>query len=352
MRDNIELQIDNRRVENFLAYTLEADIYTADDAFSLDVANPEIEIAEGGRCRLRVNNTPELTGIIDRVSEGFSKRGEQLRVEGRDLCGLLVDSYCEEFIDVQGMTVKALAERLIKNVPYIQRSDIIYQQDIKGNLKRKKSSSSGGLAGLDTDQNFSKIEPGQTVFEVLKTYAGSRGLMFYAMPDGTFVFGKPKDGGVPQYTFIRRKSDPRENNVLEGTLDKNISRRYSKVTIVGQQQGTDSTGAGDISTIYSATDPAFPFYKPYVAVDNNDAKSPKLRAQMMLEKQKYQGFQISYRVRGHSQNGKNYAINEMCHVIDEKWKLDGDYLIYGRTFEMSKQWAFTTLKIGLPGAIL
>lgn len=99
----------------------------------------------------------------------------------------------------------------------------------------------------------------------------------------------------------------------------------------------------------SVTDPTFPFYKPLVVTDNNDARSPKLHAQMLMEKQKYAGFQISYRVPFHSQNGENYKINEICHIEDEVLALDGDYLIYGRSFEMSKQGSYTTLKIGLPG---
>jgi len=30
------------------------------------------------------------------------------------------------------MTVKALAERLLKNVPFINRKDIVYQEIVKG----------------------------------------------------------------------------------------------------------------------------------------------------------------------------------------------------------------------------
>lgn len=350
MRDKVELLVDKQKIENFLSYTIEADIYTADDAFSLDLANPEIEIKTGQRCELWVNNTRELTGIIDRISKSYDKQGVKLKVEGRDLMGLLVDSYCEEFFTCEGMTVKALAERLIKTVPFIQRSDIVYQENIRGNLKKKKGRS-GAVSILDTAHTFTQIEPGQTIFEVLKTYAGSRGMMFFAMPDGTFVFGKPKDAGEAEFFFTTKKSDPKENNVLEGSLEDNISRRYRKVSVIGQQQGTDSTSASAVNTKASVTDSTFPFYKPYVATDNNDARSPKLRAQMIMEKQKYEGWHLTYKVPFHSQNGRNYAINALCHVTDEVLGLDGDYLIYGRTMERSKQGSYTTVKIGFPGAI-
>ena len=351
MGDKIMLLVDGQRIENFLSYSIEADIYTADDAFSMELANPETAVEPGRKCELYVNGQLELTGIIDRVQPSYDKAGVRLRVEGRDLCGLLVDSYCEEFIDIQSMTVKALAERLIRKVPFINRKSISYQENVRGNLKKKKGRQSA-FATMDSAQNFAKIEPGQTIFEVLKTYAMSRGMMFFTMPDGTFVFGKPKDGGEPLFYLVTKKSDPQGNNILEGTLTKDISRRYSKITVVGQQQGMDTFGASAVNTKSPPVlDPTFPFYKPYVATDNNDARSPKLHAQMLLEKMKYEGFQLQYRVAGHSQNSRNYKINEMCQVTDEVFGLDDNLLIYGRTFEMSKQGMHTTLRLGFPGMV-
>lgn len=304
---DIRLEIGGRRIENFLAYSIEADLYTADDAFSMELSNPEIIVEPGARCELYINNQRELTGIIDSVDHSYDKSGVRLRVEGRDLCGLLVDSYCEEFFDAEGMTVKALAERLLKQVPYINRKAIDYQENIKGNLKKKRGRSSA-MASLDGEQNFAKIEPGQTVFDVLKIYAASRGMMFYSMPDGTLVFGKPKDGGEPLYFLTTRKDDPRNNNILEGRFVRDISRRYSKIVIVGQQQGMDMFGAVEVNTKAVVTDSDIPFYKPMVTTDYNDARSPKLHAQMLREQMRFEGYQVEYKVPGHTQNGRNWRI--------------------------------------------
>ena len=41
----------------------------------------------------------------------------------------------------------------------------------------------------------------------------------------------------------------------------------------------------------------------------------------------------------------------MCRVTDEALDLDNDYLIYGRTFEMSKEGAYTIVRLGLPGMV-
>jgi prophage tail gpP-like protein len=357
MQDKVSLHIDNKKIESFQSYTIESDIYTADDAFSLELANPEIDVREGHRCELYVNESLELTGIIDRVTQSYDKSGLKLKVEGRDLMGLLVDSYCEEFITLERIKVKALAERLLKNVPFINREKIIYQDNFSGKLK-KKAKGESAIALLDAPHNFSQIEQGMTIFEVLKDYAGSRGMMFFCLPDGTMVFGKPREKGEPVFNLVCTK-DGKDNNVLEGEMVKDISKRYSKITVIGQQQGTDSTETTAINTKEPIENKQWPFYdngklrlyKPYVQKDNNDYQSPKLRARMLLERQRHEGFKLNYKVPGHSQNGKNWTINELCSIKDEILNVEGTYLIYSRTFEMSKQGVYTSLKLGIPGGV-
>lgn len=353
MSDSITLLVGGQKIEHFESYTVEADLYTADDAFSLELAQPETSITKGQRCELYVNGTLELTGIIDRVSRTSEKGRSTLRVEGRDLMGLLVDSYCEQFMDVQGKTVKQLAEQLLVKVPFIKRSQIVYQENFIGRLKGKKKTVSQPMAGfLDTPQKISRIEPGMTVFEVLKTYAASRGLMFWAMPDGTFVFGRPKAGGAAAYTIVMTRSG-QGGNAVRGELVEDISKRYSKVVVLGQGQGYEADGndAGRVNTKAVKEDKTFPFYKPYVTRLTHDAQSPALHARLLLDKQRHDGFQLTYRVPRHSQNARNWAINELCQVRDEVHGIDGTYLLYGRTFELSKQGCYTTLKLGTPGVV-
>ncbi len=362
MSDNVELRvgadlqhkIPGIRVDHFLSYQISSDLYTPADAFHLELANPETEIKTGLICELYINNQRELTGIIDKVSRKVDSGGVSLSVEGRDLMGLLVDSYCESWKTVTGYTIKALAEMLLAKVPFINRKEVVYQNNVVGQLKgkKRKSGSSGLLAGSDTAQKISQIEPGMTIFDVLKNYSLSRGMLFYCEPDGTLVFGRPMAKGVPEYTLQILKSGA-GNNVIEAELTDDISRRYSKVIIVGQQQGSQSTAtAAGINTTAVVTDAEFPFYKPYVTQDNNDNVSPKERARLTMEKQRREGKQLIYKVDRHSQNGKNWRINSFCHIKDEVQKINGDYLIYGRTFDLSKDAGpTTTLKLGMPGLI-
>lgn len=358
MSDNLVLQIDGKRIENFLSYKVEADIYTADDAFTLELAKPETTIKTGQRCELYVNDQLELTGISDRRSRRYDKQGLKLTVEGRDLMGLLVDSHCETFPTVQGKKLSELAQLLLKDIPFINRSKIIYQDEaaqIRGKLKGKKKTVDNPMAGfMDTPQKLAQIEPGMSAFEVLRIYAASRGLMFWAMPDGTMVFGRPRAKGEPQFS-ITMSRDGSNNNATGAEEIDDISKRFSRVTVIGQQQGLDDFGmtAGKIHTRASAEDTSFPFRKPFVTKDNNDAQSPGLHARFLLEQQRHEGYRLSYTVPGHSQNGRNWQINELCRVKDEILGLDGIYLIYGRTLELSRdKGKTTTVKLGTPGLIM
>ena len=356
MSDSLALQIDGKRIENFLSYKVEADIYTADDAFNLELAKPETVIKTGQRCELYVNDQLELTGISDRRVRKYDKGGLKLTVEGRDLMGLLVDSHCETFPTIQGKKLKDLAEMLLKDIPFINRMPVIYQDEaaqIRGKLKGKKKTVDNPMAAfMETAQRLAHIEPGMTVFEVLRIYAASRGLMFWAMPDGTMVFGKPRAKGDPQFS-ITMSRDGRNNNATSCEETDDISKRFSKVTVLGQQQGHNDIAATDISSGKTAVDDSFPFHKPFVTKDNNDAQSPKMRARFLLEKQRHDGYRLTYTVPGHSQNGRNWQINELCRVKDDILGIDGVYLIYGRTLELSRQTGkTTTIKLGPPGLIM
>lgn len=354
MDDKVTLQIAGKRIENWLSYEIESDLYQAADRFTLELASPEIEIRAGQRCELYVNDQLELTGIIDAPRRGWSKQGRTLTVEGRDLMGLLVDSYVEQFTTVQGKTVKQLAELLLKTVPFINRKQIIYQQNVVGKLKGKKKTVDNPLTGfLDTPQKLSQTEPGMTVFEVLSIYAASRGLMLFNLPDGSLVFGRPKAKGKPMFSIVNRLSGV-GNNATAGGDDDDISRRYSKVTVISQVQGQDDFGmdAGKVNVRATVIDDSFPFYKPFVAKLNNDSQTPKLHARMLMEKQRHDGQQLTYTVPGHSQNGVNWTVNELVQVVDEMLDKNGVYLVAGRTFRRSKQEGTTTrLRLGPPGLV-
>jgi prophage tail gpP-like protein len=362
MSDAIRLEVNGRRIDHFLSYTVEADLYCADHAFSVEVANLDFDVITGSQCKLYVNDQLELTGIIDHKVQRTDKQGRRLCLEGRDLMGLVVDSYCEEFITVEGKKLSELAELLLKDVPFVNRQKILYQQDLVGKLKTRRSREQSygleAIMGAGEPERIAQIRPGMSKFQVLQMYALSRGQMFYSLPDGTFVFGRPMVGGDPEFE-INFTIDGIGNNVLSAEVDENLSRRWSKVTVVGQQQAAaeDAMEVRKVNVSGTVTDPTFPFYKPFVQLSHNDSQTPKQHARLILEKMRYDGMRLSYDLPRHSQGGRNFAVNRLIRVMDSVHNIDGKpidgvYLISGRTFRLDKEnGPCTTLRLSPPGLV-
>ncbi len=350
--DSIALSVGGRRLERFLGYRIEADLFCADNYFRLELADPGMAVDPGMRCQLYVNGALALTGIIDRVIDGDDKRGPHMMVEGRDLMGLLVDSYVEEFPDVEDTPLKALAEQLLATVPFINRKAVVYQGGLAGAAAAAtRGDAADPLAALGIGQKNTHVEPGSTVFDVLRRAAASRGATFFALPDGTFVFGRPKAKGAPAFNITYR-TDGAGNNAFRATRMRDSSRRYSKITVVGQQQGDDATTIEEINVQASVTDDGAPYHKPYVTVLNDDAVSPAHHARQLLEMQRAAAFALVYSVAGHSQNGRNWTVNELCRARDAVRGIDGTYLVVSRAFELSKRdGRYTEIRLGLPGVI-
>ncbi len=340
--DKVALEVGGQRVVNFTKYRIESDLFVADDAFDLTFENPGVTISEGQRCKLFVNDVLELNGIIDKIQDGYKKSGRFLSVSGRDLMGLLVDSHVVTGKTDQDIELRALAADLLKDVPYINRKNIVYGSGNK-------------LRMVDADDCYEikkcQREAGKSIFDVLKQHAMERGMLFFCMPDGTFVFGNPKASGSVEFSIVNHLTG-KGNNVLESDRVRDISRRYSSVSVIGQQQGEDFLEPDEINTTGRATDAFFPFHKPFVTHLSQDCKDPDNYAALVMNQQRFQGLQLSYVLFGHSQAGKNYQTNAMCHVNDEVYGYNKKFLIYGRTFEMDEgNGQIATLKLSEPGVL-
>lgn len=362
MQDKVELVVSDEKghsqqISDFSSYEVESDLFVAADAFSFEHYDTNLPVFPGQRASLHVNKTLEHVGIIDRVEASYDKKGRKLVVSGRDLMGLLCDHHCKDFSKkavLDGKTVRDVARMLIADIPFIKGKTVEFQD---------------GIERFNKVYDYEKIDPGETVFDVLHRLADGRGLLFYCKPDGTFVLGKPKDRGVASFALTCKKSNPAQNNVLSATMTGDISQAYSEVTVYGQVQGSvkigeidgvefDSPSSINVKATSAMKLPdEFPFYKPQVHRLNKDFTSAKREASRLIEQHKTRMFSLEYTVPGHSQNGKNWRANEIVHIEDENfvWKgkrLSGNFLIHSRTFTRDKKQSITKLKIGPFGKVL
>jgi prophage tail gpP-like protein len=336
MYDSVELKIRNRSIRNFLSYTVESSIYIADSAFSLVAAHPELPVAEGDLCELYVSGELALSGIVDVVGHRYDKASRGVTIRGRDFMGLLVDSYAENFVTIKDRTLREIAEILLADIPFISRRNIEYN---------------GTDARFDEKQTLLQIEPGQRIFEVLRALALSRGLVFWARPDGTMVFGKPRSTG-DQVFSLNVKDGENRSKILSAESVRDISRGYSRITVLGQEQGSEGLQPEDINVRAVLEDGEFPFFKPFVTVVDVEQKDPHKLAALLLQQQRAARQSLRYSVKGHSQNGHVWAPDMLCGVHDEKIHAYGQFLVYGRVFSLSRDQGQTTeLELGMPGVI-
>jgi prophage tail gpP-like protein len=336
MRDSVQLQIGSVTIENFLSYSIASDIYTADDAFSVELGRPEFDVPLGSECTLKVNGVPVMSGIVDSVTKSYSKSGRSYSIAGRDLMSLAVDSYCENFISLAGKRLADIAKSLFETVPILNRKPIVYD---------------AGIERLSVPATFEAVSPGQTVFQVLRDIATSRGVLFYCRPDGTIVFSRPKNSGPAPFS-VRVTAQGNESGVIEGRAVRSCAQHYRKIIVIGQKQGGEDDSPEDINILETITDDEAPIAKTIV-VTTTDGEAPQKIGAVIKEQNRYQAYQYEYTFAGHTQRGHVWRPEMFCQVFDDELSIQQPLYIYGCDYSMSKSDGVrTTVRMGLPGVMV
>lgn len=332
MNDSMELIIGNRVISRILAYAVDANIYNAAGAFQFSV-NPDYHgiIKKGDRAVIKINGKTILTGLVDNPRMRGSKSKNELIVYGRDLMGLVVDWHIETFRSLKNKTLAQVAELYLRAIPFVRESDIVFLD---------------GAANLDIAGEYIQPQPGQTVFELLSGIAAARGLHFYMLPDGTMVFGKPKGYGATTFEVWRADGG---SNVIDWDYNDDLSQQFSRITVTGQSRDEFGGGMKTVNKKATVTDPDFPFEKPLVVMTDREAKTPQEQARMVLEQQRIAGFNLSYTVGGHTQRGNIWTVGALCSVEDSRLQMRDKFVIYGRSFQLSKRTKSTRILLGKPG---
>jgi prophage tail gpP-like protein len=247
-----------------------------------------------------------------------------VQVQGRDLMGLLCSHDITEYgidTNLSGVKLETIVQTVLKDVPFVDRlKDVIFE---------------GKLAKLAVPLETLKSEPGQTVFDLLKLVATSRGVQFWCREDGKFVFGTPITKGFPTYTFTIDKRGG--TNVLSGKLIRDISQAFSKIFVYAQAS-TDGTTDCNIEAAATLKVPSeFPYYKPKVVTISTDKTAPRYEAHRLMNSSRSRIEQLTYSMPGHSLDGVNFRTNTIAWVHDEDNQIYGDRLIFGRTMSLESK---------------
>jgi prophage tail gpP-like protein len=336
--ETLEIRIGSKKIDRFLEYEADSDLLVPADAFRCRLGKltpDEASVIKAGQVfSLFVNGVQEMEGVIDRTEKSISKGELSVSIEGRDYGGILVDGCVEEWTTLQQMTLPAMAKKLLKPLPFVDKQKVTIGKGVSGTVKRAQH------------------EPGVTVFQALAEKAQQMGLLFWTEPDGTLVFDRLAVSGNPAYSFYLYADGKNagKNNVLSMSETDDISQRFSKCTVVGQIQGEDIWNPGTHSIKGTATDKTFPFYKPLVlSYKVEGGQSIKKQAEHELKKRVAEGYRLTVECKGHSQSGRNYRANRKAYVENEPLGIKGEFLVLARKFTMDKKSGpRTTLTLGKP----
>jgi len=321
MRDKIRLVVNGAEVSGLMAFTFSADIFSPSDEFEIRFrADSYPEKAQ--KVELFVNDEKEFVGLIEEIEDRDSKDGGvEVYIRGRDFGGLLESSFVEKFAEQGGKTIQAIADELLKEIPFANRLEV----KVEGKQKN---------AG-----KLTKPEPGDSVFDRLSRVATAKGLLFSVEPEGTLLFAPLPTEKKEEFKIVRKVGSS-ENNVLESSRRINISEVYSEVRLYGQ----DNEGSNFKAT---AKNPSAPFRKIFVGQFNEDEGSAKDQAAGLVDSQNRASLSLSYSVPGFSQGGKNWKIRKGARIDDDRRGIKETLLIYSRTFSFDKdQGLKTSLNLG------
>ena len=142
---------ESGQMDKFVSYSITQSLFEPEGSFQFE-CDSKYDISAGNTCTIFVNRKVVMAGIIDTVKRELSRSGPKLSFVGRSVASILVDSCVTKFSTLP-TKLDALAEKLVRGLPFIGKKDFEYYSGAKkANIKRK----------------FVQLSPGDTVFEVIK----------------------------------------------------------------------------------------------------------------------------------------------------------------------------------------
>ena len=307
--DTVTAEIEGKIVSRVERFELTRDLYAPAGSWSMDIG-PEVVTPRGGLVRIYLRGMCALVGVIGPIEQAYDEKSRTRRISGRSTMGLIADSCITDF-SVPPSTLKAAAEKYLKDIPHVSRFEIEYDP-----------------AALNANTHHHAADIGDTVFKLLSEYARNRGLIFWGAANGTLVFGKVVSGGEPAFRLDR-------TNIKKGRMVEDSDKLHDQVILVSDNE---EEGYHKVTVENSSA----PLHKPFVACFNGYSSDLKKQAADYIRQEKMQALQLEYTVRGFGQGARLWDVNEMVQVSDDILCMEGTYVLHRVRFAKDLQSGSTT----------
>ena len=342
-RPVVKLVIGTTELEDdLLSYEIESDILTPADAFSMVAFNRDggwaSKLALFDAVKVTVDENVVLDGFIDELNYTVGADGPRVEITGRDKFGYLVD--CSAFPKTfKNVTLSTLAMDLARTWVAVWTA---------GN---------GGDA-LPI-HNAVKVEPGESVMDVLLRIAKQDRVWVWLDPAGVGVIGRPDYTTTPTHAIYQLgpNSGSPINNALSSSVRLSGHDRYSEIHMTGSKGNTKAHFGKSCLIERGATDSTVPVTRPLIHTDG-DCKSLKQAQEMAQDEvasRAFHGTTLKYTVPGFygSPPGGGakqlFAPDQRMSVTDEFAGADGIFYCSSRRFVCDERGHRTDLELHVEG---
>ncbi len=321
--DAIRLDLGGLTCDTWKRYRVDSDLLTPADGWELSLGKFEralpAKMYEGAPVRLWLGDDLILSGSIDHIEDSTRKAsGRQISISGRDDGAFLVD--CSA--DILTLNQATLKQIMTKAVLPLGIKKVAWRAPEKTIRKRVHT------------------EPGQSVWEWLQEACEANNVWPWFEPDGTLVIGEPDYTVAPVATLIE---DGERTNVEEFTVVRDLTNRFSKVTVYGQAAGDGEDGIAHV--VGEATDDAVRVKRHKVVVDGNCETTAlaKARAQKLIGDGRMAGTEIRILVTGHrAPGGWVWKPGMRCTLVSPNKQVNGVYYLKKRILKLERSEGKTT----------
>lgn len=338
----IVIEVDGSIFSGWESATVDHSLDEISQTFSFSVISSDPALANsinmGAACSVyilepaRVKKYDLLSGYIDRFSRSITADGEQVQIEGRDQISDLVD-----------------CSAVVKASSWVRQKFSRICADLADGFEVRIDTSA--LSSDPIIEGF-VIQNGETPFAAIERLCRSQGVLpVSVMGDTLATRYAAAAGNVAAQGLVVG------DNVISIEWGRDWQGRFSDYS------GKCSTGgkgkkwtAKNVRVVSSASDPQVERYRPMVFMAENRQERLTLETRVNWEAQIRAGRseEITVEVADFFQKApdgtiiKPWEINERVNVVVDRWNMEKQFLICGRTFTISEQGRRTRLRLRHP----
>lgn len=309
--------------------------------------------------RVAIDGVPIITGYIDERLINESN-GDTLQIFGRDKVGRLVQESAPT-LDFRGLRADELIAKVVK--PWFPKVLLTNEANRTVQLGRgKKAKSAAKLTTISGDVPKVRVEPGQSRWEVIEQICDQTGLLARSSADGSaLIVAKPNYDQEANFRLfmpsVGSKNGAESTLIGLGVRDS-VAERYSRIIVVGSGAGTGVSYGAEVAARFgeAKNNPNtvdgegmhFQFPKRLVILRSvHSIEKAREMARREMARRDAQGRTLTAMAPGHGQLVAGsfvtmFAPDTMAHVIDERTKTNGAYLITSCAYRSSRADGETT----------